>query len=119
MKAESKKITSTSIHMTGIAVIFVAVGVGLSTIASIFDHGVDFFPLLLSTIILASAGLLLFKSSKLGATDHASIFTAVGSTWLIVSLLGTIPYLLAGTFNPTVSATSLINIGLAPQHTPR
>ena len=99
MKVESKKITSTSIHMTGIAVIFVAMGVGLSTVASIFDHGVDFFPLLLSTIILASAGLLLFKSSKLGATDQASIFTAVGSTWLIVSLLGTIPYLLAGTFS--------------------
>ena len=26
--------------------------------------------------------------------------------------------LLAGTFNPTASATSLINIGVAPQHTP-
>ena len=99
MKAESKKITSTSIHMTGIAVIFVAVGVGLSTLVSIFDNRVDFFQLLLATLILVCVGSVLFKSSKLGATDQASIFTAVGTTWLVVSLLGTIPYLLAGTFS--------------------
>ena len=105
--------------MTGIAVLFVGGGVGLSTLASIFDQRTDFLSLLLSTIILTSIGALLYSSSKLGETDQASIFTAVGSTWLVVSLLGTIPYLLAGTFNPTVSATSLINIGLAPQHTPR
>ena len=86
-------------HMTGIAVIFVAVGVGLSTLVSIFDNRVDFFQLLLATLILVCVGSVLFKSSKLGATDQASIFTAVGTTWLVVSLLGTIPYLLAGTFS--------------------
>ena len=99
MKIENQKIVSTSMHMTGIAVIFVAVGVGLSTLVSIFDNRVDFFQLLLATLILVCVGSVLFKSSKLGATDQASIFTAVGTTWLVVSLLGTIPYLLAGTFS--------------------
>ncbi len=99
MKIENQKIVSTSMHMTGIAVIFVAVGVGLSTIVSIFDNRVDFFQLLLSTVILIFVGSVLFKSSELGATDQASIFTAVGTTWLVVSLLGTIPYLFVGTFS--------------------
>ena len=99
MKIENQKIVSTSIHMTGIAVIFLAVGVGLSTIVSIFDNRVDFFQLLLSTVILIFVGSVLFKSSELGATDQASIFTAVGTTWLVVSLLGTIPYLFVGTFS--------------------
>ena len=56
MKIENQKIVSTSMHMTGIAVIFVAVGVGLSTRVSIFDNRVDFFQLLLATLILVCVG---------------------------------------------------------------
>ena len=52
MKIENQKFVCTSMHMTGIAVIFVAVGVGLSTLVSIFDNRVDFFQLLLATLIL-------------------------------------------------------------------
>ena len=86
MKIENQKIVSTSMHMTGIAVIFVAVGVGLSTLVSIFDNRVDFFQLLLATLILVCVGSVLFKSSKLGATDQASIYTEVGTTRLVDSL---------------------------------
>jgi len=101
MIIKNQTIRSTSMHVTGIAVLFVAGGVGLSTLASIFDQRTDFLSLLLSTIILTSIGALLYSSSKLGETDQASIFTAVGTTWLVVSLLGTIPYLLTGTFSRT------------------
>ena len=65
MKIENQKIVSTSMHMTGIAVIFVAVGVGLSTLVSIFDNRVDFFQLLLATLILVCVGSVLFKSLSL------------------------------------------------------
>jgi len=101
MGINSQKIRSTSMHMTGIAVMFVAGGVGLSALTSIFDQRADSLALLLATVILTSIGALLYTSSKLGETDQASIFTAVGTTWLVVSLLGTIPYLLAGTFSRT------------------
>ena len=66
--------------MTGIAVMFVAGGVGLSALTSIFDQRTDSLALLLATVILTSIGALLYTSSKLGETDQASIFTAVGTT---------------------------------------
>ncbi|MDC0223490.1 hypothetical protein OAJ92_00125, partial [bacterium] len=87
--------------MAGIALLFVAAGVAVSTLVSLFNQRVDSVSLLLATVIVGFAGLLLFTSTKLGKTDQASIFTAVGTTWLIVSLFGTIPYLLAGTFSRT------------------
>ena len=87
--------------MAGIALLFVAAGVAVSTLVSLFNQRADSVSLLLATVIVGFAGLLLFTSTKLGKTDQASIFTAVGTTWLIVSLFGTIPYLLAGTFSRT------------------
>ena len=84
--------------MTGIALLFVSAGIAVSTLVSLFDKRVDFIALLTATVVIGLLGAFFFTSTKLGKTDQASIFTAVGTTWLLVSLVGTIPYLLAGTF---------------------
>ena len=101
MTKNNQKFKNTTLHMTGIALIFVSAGIAVSTLVSLFDERVDFISLLLATIIVGLLGLLLFTSTKLGETDQATIFTAVGTTWILVSLLGTLPYLFAGTFSRT------------------
>ena len=99
MKLETQHIRSTSMHVCGIALLFLSLGIAVSAIVSLFDSRVDLTPLFLSSLIVAVVGLILFTSTTVGETDQASIFSAVGGTWLVVSLLGALPYLFAGTFN--------------------
>ena len=98
MKLGNKSIRHTSLHVCGIALLFLSLGIGVSAVIALFDGRIDFTELFLSALIIAVLGLILFRSTTVGETDQASIFSAVGSTWLVVSLLGTLPYLLAGTF---------------------
>jgi trk system potassium uptake protein TrkH len=86
-------------HVCGIALLFLSLGIAVSATVSFFDNRVDLTPLFLTSIIVAVLGLTLFTSTTVGETDQASIFSAVGGTWLVVSLLGALPYLFAGTFN--------------------
>ena len=58
--------------MAGIALLFVAAGVAVSTLVSLFNQRVDSVSLLLATVIVGFAGLLLFTSTKLGKTDPVS-----------------------------------------------
>jgi hypothetical protein len=99
MKLVTRNIRSTSLHVCGIALLFLSLGIGISGVITLFDDSVDLTALFLSALILAVLGFILFTSTTVGDTDQASIFSAVGATWLVVSLLGTVPYLLAGTFD--------------------
>ena len=82
----------------GIALLFVAAGMGLGTLVELLD-GTDGGAMAGATAITAGIGFLLWRSSRPGRLDHATVFTAVGGTWLIVSVMGALPYLLAGTFD--------------------
>ena len=99
MKLASRSIRSTSLHVCGIALLFLSLGIGITALIALFDARVDLTALFLSALIIAVLGFILFTSTTVGDTDQASIFSAVGATWLVVSLLGTVPYLLAGTFD--------------------
>lgn len=101
MKLTNGGIRSTSLHVCGIALLFLSLGMGLSSVVALFDARIDLTALFFSALIIGALGYILLSSTTLGETDQASIFSAVGSTWLVVSLLGAMPYLLAGTFERT------------------
>ncbi len=98
MKLLDRTIRSTSLHVCGIALLFLSFGMLISALFSLFDERTDLKELLISALVVALFGFILRTGTTLGETDQASIFSAVGSTWLVVSLFGTLPYLLAGTF---------------------
>ena len=89
---------TTTGHVAGIALLFVAAGMGLGTLVELLD-GTEGGAMAGATAITAGIGVLLWRSTRPGRLDHATVFTAVGGTWLIVSVLGALPYLLAGTFD--------------------
>lgn len=88
---------STTAHVSGLALLFISAGMLLSAIVEYLD-GTAGNALLLATLATAVGGIALWWTTQPGALDHASIFTAVGGTWVVASIVGALPYLLAGTF---------------------
>lgn len=89
---------NTALHVTGIALTFVAVGMGICTIVEWASTNVDTAPMFVSTLICGSLGGGLWRGTRAGSVRTRAVFAAVGWTWLIVTLVGAIPYVLAGTF---------------------
>ena len=88
---------STTAHVGGIALLVVAGAVAVGTLVEFVD-GDEAVSMLVATLLIAALGSLLRYTTQTGELDRATVFTAVGFTWLLVSLVGTVPYLLAGTF---------------------
>ena len=89
--------TSTTASVGGMALLFVSLGMGAATLVAVVD-GVDAQALASATGITALIGATLFHVATPGSRDVATIFSAVGTTWVAASVLGALPYLLAGTF---------------------
>ena len=98
MSAIQSRWATTTGHVAGLALLFVAAGMGLGAIVELLD-GSNGGAMVGATAITAGVGFLLWRSTRPGRLDHATVFTAVGGTWLIVSVMGALPYLLAGTFD--------------------
>ena len=88
---------STTAHVAGLALLFISGGMLLSAVVEFVD-GTAGSALLLATLATALGGMTVWWPTRPGALDHASIFTAVGTTWLVASAFGALPYLFAGTF---------------------
>ena len=88
---------STTAHVTGLALMFISMGMLLSAAVEYLD-GTRGTALLLATVVTAALGTALWWSTRPGTLDHATIFTAVGTTWLVASAFGALPYIFAGTF---------------------
>ena len=91
------RVRSTTAHVTGLALMFISGGMLLSAVVEYVD-GTSGTALLLAAVVTAVLGTMLWRSTRPGVLDHATIFTAVGTTWLVASAFGALPYLFAGTF---------------------
>lgn len=89
--------TTTTGHVTGIALLFVAAGMFASAIIEAVS-GTDGQAMILASVLTALPGVTLWLWTRPGSLDRATVFTAVAGTWLVVSAFGALPYLLAGTF---------------------
>ena len=88
---------STTGHVTGLALLFMSAGMLVSAIVGLVAGSAG-LALLGATAITAFLGIGLSWTTRPGALDHATVFTAVGGTWVAASMVGALPYLLAGTF---------------------
>ena len=89
---------NTALHVAGIALSFVAVGMGLCTVIELLSTNRDTAALLISTAVCGGLGVLLLRTTRAGTVRTRDVFAAVGWTWLIVTLVGSLPYIVAGTF---------------------
>ena len=93
---ETKWETTTG-HVAGIALMFVAVGMFASAVLEALGgtHGAS---ILLAAVLTLVPGASLWLFTRPGQVDRATVFNAVAGTWLVVSAFGALPYLFAGTF---------------------
>jgi trk system potassium uptake protein TrkH len=89
---------STSLHVMGIALVFVSIGMAVCTVLEALSTNRDTMGLLVSTAICGLLGLVLWRKTTAGAVRTRDVFAAVGWTWLLVTLVGSLPYIFAGTF---------------------
>ena len=92
-----RKLAITPVRVSGAALIAVAVAMLLSAIVALVDGGGGAIGLLLSALIAASLGATLFFGSRVSPSAASALaFASVAWSWLAVSLVGAIPFLLTG-----------------------
>lgn len=96
----SRRWPNLSAHVGGAAVLFVAAGIIVSALVELGAGGDETAAMLAAAGIAAGAGFLLWRGTEVPEKMTASAtFVAVGSTWILASVAGAIPYLLTGTFD--------------------
>ncbi len=90
---------NTPLHVLGIALAFVAVGMLVTGAQERLTTDRDSAALLGSGLLTLAAGALLWFKTAPGATRSRDVFAAVGWTWVIVTVFGALPFVLAGTFS--------------------
>lgn len=87
-------------HIVGLALTVVGVGISVAGIVDLIDGGPDVVLLLLTGIVVGSLGALLWRSTVTPKQIRVlDVFTAVTLTWLIIAVVGAIPYVLTGHFD--------------------
>ena len=91
--------SSTTLHVTGIAVAAVSLGMAACTLLEALTTGRDTVGLAVSTVLAGAAGGLLWYLTRPGTIRKRQIFATVGWTWILTTLVGAVPFVLAGTFD--------------------
>lgn len=89
---------STALHVMGLALVFIAVGMAACALLELLSTNRDSGALALGALLCGGVGLFLRWSTRVGPTRTRDVFAAVGWTWVTMTLFGAVPYLLAGTF---------------------
>jgi trk system potassium uptake protein TrkH len=85
-------------HVSGIALTFVAVGMALCTIVEAASTNRDTSALVVSTLVCGGLGASMWWFTVPGKVRARDVFSAVGWTWVSMTLVGALPFLIAGTF---------------------
>lgn len=99
LHAARRRIESTTLHVMGIAVAAVSVGMAVGGLIEWSSTDRDTGALLWSALISFVAGIALYSATRPGSVRARDVFAAVGWTWVAVTAFGALPYILAGTFD--------------------
>ena len=97
MKVNERLWTSTTAQVGGSALLFVAAAMLLAAVIELVD-GDEAPAMFVAAAVTVALGATMRYSTRAGIPDRSTVFTAVGTTWVLVSVVGALPYLLAGTF---------------------
>ncbi len=80
----------------GLALLFIGGGMMLPVAVEIISGGDDVIELVVSAAAFLALGAIIRSNSTIGDTRPASVFAGVAGTWIFVSVLGALPYILTG-----------------------
>ena len=93
-----RRFASTTLHVTGISLAAVSLGLLACTLLEALATGRDTAALAVSTLVAGTVGGLLWYLTRPGTVRKRQIFATVGWTWILTTLVGALPYVLGGTF---------------------
>lgn len=103
-----RRYESTPVHISGVALLFVATGMAVSACVALIDGGGGALALGASAAITASVGSAMMGSTTAsGRADSPLAFASVAWAWLAVSIAGTMPYLFSGVVGWTEADNAL------------
>lgn len=92
-----RRITATG-HITGLVLVVGGAGMAVSAGVDALDGGPDTFRLLGSGLLVGVPGLVLWRFTRAPKRmPMASVFAAVATAWVVLSVAATLPYLATGT----------------------
>lgn len=94
----SRRLPSTVAHISGLALLAVAPGLVLSAGVEFAGGGDAGWVLLGCAVIFGSVGGAMWSGTQLGDLAIRTVFASVAWSWLLVSVLGALPFILARTF---------------------
>ena len=89
---------NTALHVMGIALGFISVGMAVCALIEFLSTNRDTGALFVASLISGSSGGLLWWRTTPGSVRTRDVFAAVGWTWVVMTAIGAVPYVLAGTF---------------------
>ena len=97
-EALRRSYASTTLHVTGISAVIVSIGMLACAVLEWMTTDTDTAALAVSGLIALVVGGLLWRYTSLSELRNRQVFATVGWTWIAITLIGTLPFVLAGTF---------------------
>ena len=98
LHTDGRRISSTTLRVTGLALASLSVVMVVGTVVEAATTRQDTVALASSAAVTFGIGAVLSRMTERGSIRPIDIFAAVGWSWLAVTVLGAMPYLLGGTF---------------------
>ncbi len=89
---------STTLHVLGISLVAVAAGMFACALLEALTTRRDTEALAVSGVIVGVGGTGLWYFTKAGFINKLQVFSTVAWTWIVMTLVGALPYVLGGTF---------------------
>jgi trk system potassium uptake protein TrkH len=96
--APSRRLPSTVAHISGLALLVVAPGLFISAIVEFIGGGGAGWILIFCSLVFGVLGGMMWSGTRLGDLAIRTVFASVAWSWLLVSVLGALPFVLARTF---------------------
>ncbi len=93
-----KRFDSTTLHILGIALAAVSLGMLGCTLLEAVTSRRDTMALGVSALLAGTAGGLMWYATVPGAIRMRQVFATVSWTWILTTVVGALPFVLAGTF---------------------
>ena len=92
------RLPSTTLHILGIALAAVSLGMAACAVLEAVTSRRDTGPLAMSALVAGTLGGLLWYFTRPGPIRKRQIFATVAWTWILTTVVGAVPFVLAGTF---------------------